>query len=169
MAALESTPFVQFAFPLSNQPFYNRNTLWSSEPSPSIPSLNASGSQRIHRPTATFSRSRYQIEAERNTAARAEGTWTSYTESEFVLCTPANNDDESDDDLPSLKEQSRATLRPKISTEASDAGSTLQRLEQPALHWAGLQVNRTQLGSGESQDGSRGRCTGYPSYSEAGR
>jgi hypothetical protein len=169
MAALESKPFVQFVFPPSNPPFYNRNTLWSSEPSRSNRSLNASGSQRIHRPAATFSRSRYQIEAERNTAARAEGTSTSYTKSEFVLCAPADNDDESDDDLPPLKEQSRATLRPKISTEASGAGSTLQRLEQPALHWAGLQVNRTQLGSGEPQDGSRGRCIGCPPYSEAGR
>jgi len=125
MAAFESTQFVQFAFPLSNQLLYSRNTLWSSKPSRLIPSLNASGSQRIHRPTATFSHSGYQIEAERNIAARAEGTWTSYTESEFVLCAPADNDDESDDDLPSLEEQSRATLRPKISTEASNAGSTL--------------------------------------------
>jgi hypothetical protein len=91
MAALASTPCVQSAFPLSNQPFHNRNTLWSSKPSRLIPSLNASGSQRIHKPTATFPRSRYQIEAERNTAARAEGTWTSYTESEFVLCAPADN------------------------------------------------------------------------------
>jgi hypothetical protein len=169
MAALESAPFVQFAFPLSNQPFYDRNALWSSEPSRSIPSLNISGGQRIHWPTATFSRSGYEIEAERNTAARAEGTWTSYTENEFVLCAPADNDDESDDDLPSLEEQSRATLRPKISTQASNGGSTLQHLEQPELHWAGLQVNRIQPGSGERQDGSRRRCTGCPSYSEAGR
>jgi hypothetical protein len=87
-------------------------------------------------------------------AARAEGTWTSYTESEFVLCAPADNDDELDDDLPSLEEQSQATLRPKISTEALNAGSTLQRLEQPALHWPRLQVNRTQPGSGEHQDSS---------------
>jgi hypothetical protein len=169
MATLESTPFVQFAFPLSNQPFYNRNTLWSSEPSPSITSLNASGGQRIHRLTDASSRSGYQIEAERNTVARAEGTWTSYTEREFVLCAPANNDHESDDDLPSLEEQSRATLRPKISTEASNAGSTLQCLEQPALHWAGLQVNRTQPGPGKRQTSNRGRCTGRLLYSEAGR
>jgi hypothetical protein len=93
--------------------------------------------------------------------------WTSYTESEFVLCAPAVNDDESDDDLPSLEEQSRATLRLKISTEASNAGSTLQRLELPALRWAGLQVNRTQSGSDECQDGSRGRCTGRPLCSGA--
>ena len=138
MAAFESTQFIQFTFPQSNQPLYNRNTLWSFEPSRSIPSLNASRSQRIHRPAATFSRSGYQIEAERNTAARAKGTWTSYTESEFVLYAPADNDDESDDDLPFLEEQSRATLRPKVSTEASNAVSTLQRLEQPALYWAGL-------------------------------
>lgn len=45
-------------------------------------------------------------------AARAEGTWTSYPESEFVLCVPADNDDQPDDDLPPLKEQSRATLHP---------------------------------------------------------
>jgi hypothetical protein len=167
MATLQSTQFVQFAFPLSNPLLHNRNTPWSSEPSRSIPPLNASGSQRIHRPTATFSRSGYQIEAERNTAARAKGAWTSYTESEFVLCAPADNNDESDDDLPSLEGQSRATLRPKISTEASNAGSTLQCLEQPALHWAGLQVNRTQSGPCERQGGSRGRCTGRPSCSEA--
>ncbi|KAH8782184.1 hypothetical protein BGZ57DRAFT_273789 [Hyaloscypha finlandica] len=167
MAALESTQFVQFTFPPSNPPLHNRNTLWSSEPSRSIPSLNASGSQRIHRPTATFSHSGYQIQAERNTAARAEGTWTSYTESEFVLCAPADNDDKSDDDLPSLEEQSRATLRPKISTEASNAGSTLQRLEQPALHRAGLQVDRTQSGPGGHQGGSRGRCINCPLCLEA--
>jgi hypothetical protein len=169
MATLQSTQFVQFAFPLSNPPFHNRNTLWSSEPSRSIPSLNASGNQRIHRPKAASSRSGYQIEAGRNTAARAEGTWTSYTESEFVLYAPTNNDDESDDDLLSLEEQSRATLRPKISTEASNAGSTLQRLEQPALHWVGLQVSRTQSRSSERQGSSRGRCTGCPSCSEAVR
>ena len=74
MAALESTQFIPFTFPPSNPPFHNRNTLWPSEPSRSIPSLNASGSQRIHRPTAAFFHSGYQIEAERNTAARAEGT-----------------------------------------------------------------------------------------------
>jgi hypothetical protein len=50
------------------------------------------------------------------------------------VCAPADNDDQldddqSNDDLPSLEEQSRATLRPKISTEASNAGSTLQCLE----------------------------------------
>ena len=111
------------AFPLIKPTILQQKTLWSSEPSRSIPSLNASGSQRIHQPTVTFSRSGYQIEAERNTAARAKGTWTSYTESEFVLCALADNDDESDDDLPFLEEQSRATLRPKISTEASNAGS----------------------------------------------
>jgi len=88
------------AFPLIKPTILQQKTLWSSEPSRSIPSLNASGSQRIHQPTVTFSRSGYQIEAERNTAARAK-----------------------DDDLPFLEEQSRATLRPKISTEASNAGS----------------------------------------------
>ncbi len=169
MAALQSTQFAQFAFPLSTQPIHNSNTLWFSEPSRSIPSLNASGSQGLHRRTATFPRSGCQIEAERNNAARAEGTLTSYAESELVLCAPADNDNESDNGLPSLEEQSRATLRPKISTEASNAGSTLQRLGQPAPHRAGLQVNRTQPGSGEHQGGSRGSCTGRPSCSEAGR
>jgi len=85
MAALESTQFVRFAFPPSNPLFCNRNTPWPSEPSRSIRSLNASGSQKIRRPAATSSRSRCQIEADRNTAARAEGTWKSYTESEIVL------------------------------------------------------------------------------------
>jgi hypothetical protein len=170
MATLRSTQFVQSAFPLSNGPFCNSNTLWPSEPSRSICSFNASGSQKTYRPASTSSRSRCQIEAERNTAARAEGTWTSYTESEFVLCAPANSDDQSDDDPPSLEKQSRATLRPKISTEASNAGSTLQRLAQPALlEWAGLQVNRTQSGLGEGQGGSQGRCNGCLSCSEAVR
>jgi hypothetical protein len=49
IAALESTQFVRFAFPSSNPPFCNRNTLWSSEPSRSIRSLDASGSQKIRR------------------------------------------------------------------------------------------------------------------------
>jgi hypothetical protein len=74
MATLQSTQFAQFAFPLSNPPFCNNNTLWSSEPRRSIPSSNASGSQKTYRPTAAVSHSRYQIEAERNAAARAEGT-----------------------------------------------------------------------------------------------
>jgi hypothetical protein len=39
MAALESTQFVQIVFSLSNHSIYTRNTLWSSEPSRSIPSL----------------------------------------------------------------------------------------------------------------------------------
>jgi hypothetical protein len=81
MAALESTQFVQFAFPLSNPPFCNSNTPWPSEPSRLIRSLSASGSQKIRRPAATSSRSSH-IEAERNAAARAKGTWNSYTESE---------------------------------------------------------------------------------------
>ena len=138
IATLRSTLFIQFTFPLLNQLFYNRNTLQSSKKSPLIPSLNASGNQRILRPTATFSRYRYYIKAKRNTVARAKGTQISYTESEFILYVPTNNDDELDNNLPSLEEQSRATLRLKILTKASDAGSTLQRLEQPALHWAGL-------------------------------
>jgi hypothetical protein len=84
MAALESTQFDRFTFPPpSNPPFYNSNTLWPSEPSRSIRSLNASGSQKIRRPAATSRSS--QIEADRNTAVRAEGTWKSYTESEIVL------------------------------------------------------------------------------------
>jgi len=74
MATLQSTQFVQFAFPLSNPPFCNSNTLWSSEPSRSIPSFNASGSQKTYRPKAAFFHSGYQTGAERNTTARAEGT-----------------------------------------------------------------------------------------------
>jgi len=84
MAALGSTQFDQFAFPLSNPPFCTSNILWPSEPSYSIPSLNASGSKKIRRPAAAPSRSS-QTEAESNTVARAEGTWKSYTESEIVL------------------------------------------------------------------------------------
>jgi hypothetical protein len=80
-----ATWLVRFALPSSNPPFCNKNTLWPSEPSRSIRSLNASGSQKIRRPAAAFPRSRCQIEADRNTAARAEGTWKSYTESEIVL------------------------------------------------------------------------------------
>ena len=73
-----------------------------------------------------------------------------HTESEFVLCAPADNDDELDDDLPFLKEQPRATLRPKISTAASNAGSTLQRLSSqpqnlPPSSWL-LQDQTNQQG-----------------------
>ena len=78
----------------------------------------------------------------------------------IVQCILADNDDELDDDSLSLKELSRAALRPKISTEASKTGSTLQSLELPALYWARLQVNPTQSGSSERQGSSRGRCTG---------
>ena len=46
IAALESMQFVQFALPLSDPPFYNRNTPWPSKPSHSIRSLNASGGQK---------------------------------------------------------------------------------------------------------------------------
>ena len=123
MAALESTQFVQLHFPLSNQPFYNRKL--SGLLNPAVQSLHSTpaAAREYTGLRSPFPRSGYQIEAERNTAARAKGTWTSYTESEFVLCALADNDDESDDDLPFLEEQSRATLRPKISTEASNAGS----------------------------------------------
>jgi hypothetical protein len=72
MAALESTRFVQFALPPSNPLFCNSNTLWPSKPGRSIRSVNASGSQKIHRPAATRSRGRYQIETDKNTAARAK-------------------------------------------------------------------------------------------------
>ncbi|TAQ85245.1 hypothetical protein B7494_g6427 [Chlorociboria aeruginascens] len=58
-----------------------------------------------------------------------------------------------DNDHPSFEKLSREILRPKILTEALNAESTL---EQPTLHWAGLQVNRAQPGSGKRQDGSRG-------------
>jgi hypothetical protein len=82
IAALESTQFVPFALPPSNPPFYNRNTPWPSKPSYAIRSLNASGSQKIRRPAATFPCVGYQIEVDRNTAVRVEGTWKSYTENE---------------------------------------------------------------------------------------
>jgi hypothetical protein len=51
--------------------------------------------------------------------------WTSYTESEFVPYALANNNDKSEDDLPSLEEQSRAALHPNISTKASKTRSAL--------------------------------------------
>ena len=75
MAALGSTQFDRFAFPLSNPPFCN---------SYSIRSLNASGSQKRCRPAADSSRSS-QTEADRSTVARAKGMWKSYTKSEIVL------------------------------------------------------------------------------------
>lgn len=53
-----------------------------SKPSHSIRSLNASGSQGIRRPATTFPYVGCQIEADRNTAARAEGTQKSYPEGE---------------------------------------------------------------------------------------
>lgn len=86
---------------------------------------------------------------------------------EFVE-TPADNGVEADTHPLPLEKQSRANLRPIISTKASNAESTLQRLERPAVHWAELQVNQTQSGLGEPQDGSRSECTDCPLYSEAG-
>jgi hypothetical protein len=80
---------------------------------------------------------------------------------------PADSDEESDDDLPSLEKLSRTALRRKNSTEASKPESTMQRLEQPALNGAGLQVDRIQPGLGEGE--SRGRRTGCPPCSQAGR
>ena len=56
MAAIESTQVDQFTFPLSNSSFCSNNALWPSEVSHSIYSLNASGSQRMSRPTAVSSR-----------------------------------------------------------------------------------------------------------------
>jgi hypothetical protein len=73
MAALESTRFVRFALPPSNSLFRNRNTLWPAKPSRAIRSLTSS--QKARRPAATLSRSKCQVEAHRNTAARADGTW----------------------------------------------------------------------------------------------
>jgi hypothetical protein len=128
MAALGSTQFDRFAFPHSNPP------LWNSH---SIHSLSGSGSRKKCRPAAASSRSS-QIEADRSTAARAKDL-------EHAL---VDNDDESDDDFPSLEELSWAALRPQISTKASKTGPTLQHPEQPALQWAGLQVDRTQFGLG---------------------
>ncbi|KAE8440871.1 hypothetical protein EG329_006358 [Mollisiaceae sp. DMI_Dod_QoI] len=54
-----------------------------------------------------------------------------------------------------LSKSSRTALRSKISTEASKTESTVQRLEQPALDGAGLQVDRTQPGLGGHQGDSR--------------
>jgi hypothetical protein len=83
MAALESTRFVQFTFPPSNPPSYSRNTLRPAKTSRAIPSLTSS--QKARRPAATFSRSGYQAEAERNTAARAEGKWKRHSTKRNVL------------------------------------------------------------------------------------
>ncbi|KAH6668337.1 hypothetical protein B0J14DRAFT_160406 [Halenospora varia] len=142
MAALESTGFVRFALPLSNASFNNRNTLWPAKPSRAIRSPTSS--QKARRPAATPFRSGCQAEADRNTAT-SEGRQRALTVS----------DDESNDDLPSLEELSRRAPHPKISTEASKTESTAQRLEQPALDGAGLQVDRTQPGLGRRQGDSR--------------
>ncbi|KAH6704184.1 hypothetical protein BKA61DRAFT_183702 [Leptodontidium sp. MPI-SDFR-AT-0119] len=144
MAALENTRFVRFALPPSNPPFCNKNTLWPDQTSRSICSLNTSGGQKTRR-FADTPCSAYQAEADRNRATRAQDCKRAL----------ADNDDESDDEFPSLEELSRAALRSKISTEASKTRFTLQLLEQPALHGAGLQVNSTQSGWGECQGNSR--------------
>ncbi|KAL2063229.1 hypothetical protein VTL71DRAFT_5033 [Oculimacula yallundae] len=146
MAALETIRFVPFAVPPSNPPFCNRNTLWHDQTRPSIRSVNTSGSQKIRKSADPLSRSGYQ--ADRNGAARAQDP----------KHTLADNDDESDDHFPSLEELSRAALSSKISTEASKTKCTLQRLEQPAVHSVGLQVNPTQSELGERQ----GICQAQP-------
>ncbi len=71
----------------------------------------------------------------------------------------ANNDDETDDELPSLLE-----LSPNTSTKASKTEPALQQLKQPALDAAGmLHIDQTKSGLGERQGGSRGRRIGSPS------
>ncbi|KAH6701256.1 hypothetical protein BKA61DRAFT_617875 [Leptodontidium sp. MPI-SDFR-AT-0119] len=145
MAALESIRSVRFALPPSNPPFCNRNTLWHDQTNPSISSLNTSGGQKIRKSADALSCSGYQAEANTTGPARAQ-------DRKHAL---ADNDDESDDDFPSLEELPRAALRPKISTEASKTGFTLQRLEQPTLYKARLQIDRTQSGLDERQGGSR--------------
>jgi hypothetical protein len=74
----------------------------------------------------------------------------------------ADSDNESDDDLPSLGELCRTAPRPKIPTKAPKTEPTLQHLNQPALGAAGMQVDRTKSGLGDSP----GKRTGYL-YEEA--
>ena len=81
MAALERTQFLPFVLPPS-RPLSDLNAFCHSNPIYLTRSLNASGSQKIRRPAATFPRVGRQIGADRNAAARAEGTWKSYIESE---------------------------------------------------------------------------------------
>ena len=87
-------------------PPINYNRKLSGLLNPAVQSLNSTpaAAREYTGLRSPFPRSGYQIEAERNTAARAKGTWTSYTESEFVLCALADNDDKSDDNLPFLDE-----------------------------------------------------------------
>jgi hypothetical protein len=77
MAALEGAPFVQFAFPLSNQPFYNGNTLWSSEPSLSLhrptedptsasPSLASTSSEALQYHSAVYRKPHTEEQARRD-------------------------------------------------------------------------------------------------------
>ncbi|PVH68898.1 hypothetical protein DL98DRAFT_542042 [Cadophora sp. DSE1049] len=134
MAALQSTKFVRFALPLSNPPFCNRKPLWPDQTSRSTRSLNTSGGQKTRIFADTLSCSAYQAKADRIGQRKLKIV---------------------NDEFPSLEELSRAGLHSKISTEASKTGFTLQPLEQPALHGAGLQVNSTRSGSGECQGNSR--------------
>jgi len=76
MAALESTPFIQFAFSLSNLLSYNRSTLWSSKFNCLIPFFNTSGKQR--RAHSYLFRSGCHIEAQRNKVTRTQGIGTNY-------------------------------------------------------------------------------------------
>lgn len=74
----------------------------------------------------------------------------------------ANDNEESDDELPSLEE---LTARPpNISSEAAKTERTLPHLKQPARDGTGLQVNRIQSGLGGRQGDSQGRRTGSLSF-----
>lgn len=147
MAAIQSTRFIPFV-PPSNLSLYNRNTLRSTTTSQSIPSLTSS--QKIRRPVAVLSRSGGQSGAERNAIARAEG-W------EPPL---ANNNGESDDDLPSLEELLRIPPRPTISDRASRTEPASQYLDQLALNGVAIQADRIKSGIGERQGDSSGRRVG---------
>ncbi|TVY83406.1 hypothetical protein LSUE1_G002963 [Lachnellula suecica] len=66
----------------------------------------------------------------------------------------ADNDDESDDDLPSLEKFFQTAPLPTASTEASKIENTLEHLKHPAPDATGILVYQTKSGSGERQGDS---------------
>jgi hypothetical protein len=79
----------------------------------------------------------------------------------------ANNDDESDDDLPPVEDLFRPFLHPTILDETSRTEPTSQHLDQLALNSVELQADRTKLGIGERQVDSPGRRFGCPQCKQA--
>jgi hypothetical protein len=70
--------------------------------------------------------------------------------------TLANDDEGSDDDIPSLNELFRTTRPPNLSSQASKRECSLWNPVKPGLDVAGMYIDQTISGLGEGQGETRG-------------